>query len=75
MAHTKKTFVYTESEAYHVQKLAREQMKVKLLNDIMIDLTICKIEGWDCKEYVSDLLQLLQSIKFKNLSDSLEVKI
>lgn len=42
--------------------LARECMKQKLLNDILIDLTICEIEKWDKKEYIKDLKNLINSI-------------
>jgi hypothetical protein len=38
-----------------LNRLAREQMKVKLLADINVDLTVCEIEGWDAREYLRDL--------------------
>jgi len=40
-------------------------MKLKLLTDINIDLTICEIEGWDKKEYIQDLKNLLDDIANK----------
>ncbi len=30
-----------------LNRLAREQMKLKLLQDIRTDLIVCEIEGWD----------------------------
>jgi hypothetical protein len=42
--------------------LAREEMKLKLLADIRIDLQICEIEGWDKKEYLLELFNLLKDI-------------
>jgi hypothetical protein len=44
-----------------LQILAREQLKMKLLNDIMVDLTICKLENWSFKEYLTELKQLIDS--------------
>lgn len=45
-----------------LQELARHQMKTKLLNDILIDLTICEIEGWSKTEYLDDLKNLINNI-------------
>jgi len=41
--------------------LAREQMRLKLLNDILIDLKICQIEGWDTIKYLKSLQTLISS--------------
>lgn len=38
-----------------LNRLAREQFKKKLLLDIMQDLTVCKLEGIDPKEYITEL--------------------
>jgi len=48
-------------------KLARERFKLKLLEDIKIDMTICEMEGWDKKQYILELKQLLDDfyVKFK----------
>lgn len=45
-----------------LNKLAREEMKTKLLNDILIDMQICEIEGFDKMEYLLDLQNLLNDI-------------
>jgi len=42
-----------------MNKLAREQMKTKILADINIDLTICDIEWRSKQEYIKDLQDLL----------------
>ena len=42
--------------------LAREEMKLKLLADINIDLIICEIEWWDKKEFINDLKLLINNI-------------
>ncbi len=41
--------------AKRLNQLAREQMKQKLLTDILMDMTISKLEGWDVTEYLEDL--------------------
>jgi uncharacterized protein YbgA (DUF1722 family) len=51
---------------YRLQILAREQLKMKLLNDIMVDLTICKLENWSFKEYLTELKQLIDSFLTKS---------
>ena len=44
-------FRYTHKEAKAVQDLARHHMIEKLLADILEDMTICGLEGWDIWEY------------------------
>ena len=50
-----------DGAAYRLQVLSREQMKLKLLTDISVDMTVCQIEGWDQLEYVRDLHRLIGS--------------
>ncbi|MBR5289355.1 MAG: hypothetical protein IKU34_12325 [Clostridia bacterium] len=45
-----------------LNRLAREQMKKKILNDIMVDLTVCDVEGWDKREYIRELHELIDSL-------------
>lgn len=52
-----------------LQRLAREQAKANILRDIMIDLTVCKVEGWDCHEYINELREMLNEIQ-KNFEKS-----
>lgn len=46
-----------------LNNLAREQLKEKLLADILLDMEICKIEGWDIKQYLREIKQMLESIR------------
>lgn len=46
-----------------LQKLAREQLKCKLLNDIKQDIIVCKLEGWNYTDYINELIALLKGIK------------
>ena len=39
--------------------LAREQMKYKLMADILMDIEVCKLEGIDYKEYLKELKQII----------------
>ena len=50
----------TVEERKRVQTLAREQMKLKLLQDIKFDVQVCKIEGWDYKEYLIELENIIK---------------
>lgn len=38
-----------------LNKLAREETKLRLLRDIAADITVCKLEGWDYKKYLLEL--------------------
>ena len=40
-------------------QLAREQTKRRLLADLLMDLQVCRIEGWEPDEYVCDLKNLI----------------
>lgn len=48
-----------DGSPYALQRLAREQIKTKLLADIQTGLMICKLEGWDQLEYLADLHDLI----------------
>jgi len=43
--------------------LARHKMILRLYQDILIDLTVCDIEGWDKKEYIRQLQELINNFK------------
>lgn len=45
-----------------VNDLARLKFKEQLLKEIMFDLMVCEIEGWDKKEYINELKKMLNSI-------------
>lgn len=38
-----------------MNELARKQMIRRLLADILIDINVCKLEGWDYKEYINEI--------------------
>lgn len=53
---------YIESgkeNAFALNRLAREQMKLKLMQDIRIDIEVCRLEGWECKEYLRELKNII----------------
>lgn len=45
-----------------VNELAREQFKLRLLNDIRCDLIICELEGWGKMEYINEIRRLINEI-------------
>lgn len=59
--------IFTKDTAEKLNQLAREQMKLKLLADIQMDMEICKLEGWDVVGYLLDLNKILSSL-IKNQS-------
>ena len=50
-----------------LNKVARHEMIHRLLADINCDLMICQLEGWNPREYIDELHQLIEDIanKFK----------
>lgn len=44
-----------------LNELARHQMIVKLYADILRDMQVCEIEGWDRLEYIRMLQERLDS--------------
>ena len=55
-------FVFDARQAKTVNDLARAKFKHKLLNDILVDLKICEMEGWSKTEYIDELKCLINSI-------------
>lgn len=49
-----------------VNDLARARLKQKLLADILVDLTICEIEGWPKMDYIKELQNMLNEIGAKH---------
>lgn len=45
--------------------LARKQMIHRLLADIMMDISICQLEGYDYKEYIEELKEAIDHIAEK----------
>lgn len=49
-----------------VNTLARKKFQEHLLKEIIFDLMVCEIEGWDKKEYINELKKLINSIDTSN---------
>ena len=45
-----------------VNNLARKVFQHQILKEIMVDLIVCEIEGWDKLEYITELKTLINSI-------------
>ena len=45
-----------------VNLLARKKFQQHILKEILFDLMVCEIEGWDKKEYIKELKTLLNGI-------------
>ncbi len=58
----KPTQVVDAHYARTVNDLARAKFMRKLLADILVDLTICEIEGWCKREYLNELAELINGI-------------
>ena len=43
-------------------ELARKKFTEKILLDVLVDLTICEIEGWNKLEYLDELKSLINGI-------------
>ena len=46
---------------YKLQQLARLKMITKLETDILADMAVCDIEGWDKLEYINQLKEVINS--------------
>lgn len=42
-----------------LNRLARQQMIERLYRDILIDIAVCEIEGWDKMEYIKELQEVI----------------
>lgn len=49
-----------------VNILARKKFQEYLLKEITFDLMVCEIEGWDKKEYIKEIRNLINSIDLSN---------
>lgn len=47
-------------ERLALQQLCREQMKLRLLVDIQQDVMVCGLEGWDYREFLRDLVRMIE---------------
>ena len=55
-----------EFPAKKVNELARKRFLEQILKEIMFDLTVCEIEGWDKKEYIKEIRKLINSFDLSN---------
>lgn len=53
----------TSKTRYKFNQLARHQLIRKLYNDILADMTVCDLEGWDKTEYIRELYGVLEHFK------------
>lgn len=56
----------TVDERRKLNELARHQLIRRLYADILIDMQICKLEGWDPMGFICQLQKLLNSFGNKN---------
>lgn len=52
--------------------LARKKVQEKLLQDILFDMNVCKLEGWDHKEYLFELENLIDRLIIDSLKQERE---
>lgn len=52
----------SKESAKALQRYCRESMKLRLLADIVQDMTVCRLEGWDIFEFVRELHAELEKI-------------
>ena len=53
-----------------LNRLAREQMKLRLMQDIRMDITVCQQEGIDYKPYLTELKQIIDGfLEVRNEAD------
>ena len=52
-----------EGAARMLNQCAREQMKERLMRDILCDMAVCEIEGWDKLEYLDDLIATITRLR------------
>jgi len=45
-----------------VNTLARKTFQMQLLKDIQCDMMVCELEGWDKKEYIKELKDLINRL-------------
>lgn len=53
-------------ERYKINQLARYNLKVHILKDLLFDMTVCDIEGWDKTELLDQLKELLNSFDYRS---------
>ena len=45
-----------------LQVLARQQLINRLLVDILFDINVCRLEGWDWREFPREIVKVVSDI-------------
>lgn len=53
----------TPEMRYKFNQLARHQLIRKLYGDILADMMVCDLEGWDKTEYIKELYAVLEHFR------------
>lgn len=70
---TKKPSQQIDEECRRVlNDLARKKVQEKLLQDIIFDMNVCKLEGWDHREYLFELENLIDRLIIDSLKEERE---
>ncbi len=56
-----KNYYPDPATAKALNRKAREEQKLRLLQDIRFDIQVCVIEGWDYKQYLIELKEIIDS--------------
>jgi hypothetical protein len=64
----KSSYKFEGNIALRLNDLHREQMKRKILADILIDMEVCRLEGWDIMQYPTELRELMNDIIERKIS-------
>ena len=51
-----------------LNRVAREQMKERLMRDILVDMTVCELEGWNRMEYLDELKDMIDGLTARKAS-------
>ena len=60
-------------EAAALNRLAREQLKHRMLADILVDMQVCELEGWDMTEYAKELFVEVERIAVRHAPEGSEL--
>ena len=52
----------SKAERYQFNMLARHQTIKRLQEDILFDISVCQIEGWNPREYIRMIRDMLEQL-------------
>ena len=61
----KRDYQITAETARAFQELARHQLIEKIYQEILFDMKVCEIEGWDKFEFIEQLQDVINHFKKK----------